>query len=595
MVNLQKNKADNCAYHNIDKSIDDITLMDFMSDKLKQEMETFCKKECGFDTLDNEKLISIWPKIIGPKFFSDSVIPIARQTEIVKVLIPKTKEFLKKKNKMLIRNGIKWAEMDEETRKKLLEREAWFSLGTTHSKKEYRLGLGLKTSGCQYWKDNKVRMGCLNCGYFAAVPIGVKISSQQIVKQFNHALNSVNSEYNIDYDVIEFLNDGSFFNDEEVSSETREKIFKIISKKSNINRVLVESRPEYIDINEIKKLLKILRKNQELEIGIGLETTDRFISNFSINKGYEKEDFAKLVLSLNKLKRCKILSYCLVKPAFVSDKEAIEDVVRTIEYLHKFSRKSKIETIPKLEPVVVAKGTLLEVLNSEDKNDASYYKPPSYWTIAEIIATLVDKKLAHNVRIGAREDMDLFKAVPCIEYDIGMLSRIDFLVYGAVQEFNKHKNIIRLLADIGPAFKDVSFEEWIEANKIQKPNLMKLYEKHIKDIKIIQKKEKYSKRNEFLEKLFNCLDEIEYGEKTQLLANAGKIIELDEFIKSIITKNLENVSIKISSQELLESGLKLLRMNLNIYSKEMNEKHSIWIGIPTTRRVELKEVEHKSE
>ena len=203
---------------------------------------------------------------------------------------------------------------------------------------------------------------------------------------------------------------------------------------------------------------------------------------------------------------------------------------------------------------------------------------------------MADKKLAHNVRVGAREDMDLFKAVPCIEYDIGMLSRIDFLVYTAVQQFNKHHDIIRLLADIEPAFKDVSFKEWMTANKIQKPNLTKLYKKHIKDIKIIQEREKYSKRNKFLEKLFNCLDEIEYGEKTQLLASAGKIMELDKFIESLIKEHLENTSVKINSQELLESDLKLLRMNLNIYSKEMNEKHSIWIGIPTTRRVELKEV-----
>ncbi len=572
------------------KTIEKLKLIDLASTELKKDMEKLVNNKFDIYTQNETDWVKIWPKIIGPELFSDCVIPIKKQTKIIGDLLPNVRKFLIKKNDMIVNYGIKWAGRNKADLKELLEEESWIAENTTYSERGYRLTFGLKTRGCEYWSEDKLKMGCLNCGYFAGVAFETDITSEELVKQFNHAIDYADSNYKIKYDTIEILSDGSFLNNNEVPPDAREKIFKIISKKKNVKRVLVETRTEFIDKKEVEKLLKILRKDQELEIGIGLETADRFIINFLIHKGFEKDSFENVVKLLHDLERVKLVAYCLVKPAFLTDKEAIEDTVKTVIFLEGLNKKYNMDITPKLEPVVVAEGTLLEILNQKKKNDPTYYKPPSYWSIMEILARLADKGMLDLLVIGAREDMDVFKAIPAIEYDIGQLSKIDFLVYGAIQQFNKHRKMTRLLADIEPAFKDRSFKEWMNKNKIKKSAIQKLREKYSAEIKVIQSEPRYLKRTEFFEKLFDCLDKIEYGKKTQDLAAHGKIRELNKHIKSLLKENLGNITVYIGNQELLDYGLKLLRMNINIHSKEINEKHSIWLGIPTSRYVGLEEV-----
>jgi hypothetical protein len=77
------------------------------------------------------------------------------------------------------------------------------------------------------------------------------------------------------------------------------------------------------------------------------------------------------------------------------------------------------------------------------------YSPPSYWSVVEVLATLtLDSKLSKNIstiRIGGRDDMHQPLRLPAVYYG-SRFDQIDFLVYDALQEFNRHQDLINVFA-----------------------------------------------------------------------------------------------------------------------------------------------------
>jgi len=552
-----------------------------------------------FEELDIVELSVLWKTDIWKLFFKKSIISLDRQIEIIQSVLPCMHIFIERRNDMFEKLERTWMEMDSKKKKELLTEMAWDSINTTDSKLGYRLQMGMRNIGCSYRRNSKWQLGCYMCGYYAKVAFGVKPTALQLVRQFEKTINKLESESTLKYDVIEFVNDGSFLNEEEVPFATQRKIFKKIATKSEIKRVLIETRPEFLTENKISQLFDILRSDQKLEIGIGLETVDEFILNFSINKGYGVEEFENTIGIIEKYKnRCNVLAYALVKPPYLTEKEALEDSIKTGKYIKELNKRFGVKIVIKYEPAVVAEGTLSEILYEEkNKNRGRNYTPPSYWTIVEIIARMEVEGASNLVRIGAREDMDAFKAIPATYYNLGMLSRYDFIIYDAVQKFNQHKNIVNLLLDLEPAFTDRSYIEWKLKNGITNPIIMKLFNKYKKNIEALKINPKYQNKNKFLNILFNTLDQIEYGKQTQdFVRNIdniedNNIINIRNIISSIIERNVENISIKIDNIDLLQDELKLLRMELNIYEPTLRENYGIWIGIPTARRVKLNEVE----
>lgn len=596
-----------------EKFIDiELSFFDLFNDRIKQNIQNWyannnVSERFGGKKIDELNIMEwskLWGKEVGEIFFGRSILSLSRQVEIIQSVLTCMHKFIKRRNDVLEQLHRKWVEMESKKKRELLEEMAWNSVNTTKSELGYRLQMGMRNVGCSYRREDKWHRGCYMCGYYAGIAFGVKPTASQLVKQFENAIKKADRENIMNYDVIEFVSDGSFLNDEEVPINTRIEIFRQIATKTEIKRVLIETRPEFLTEDKITQLLDILRQDQKLEIGIGLETIDDFILNLSINKGYGREEFENAVKLIEKYKsRCSVLAYALVKPAYLTEKEALEDSIKTGKYIKEINNKYGVKVVIKYEPAVVAEGTLLEVLYEEKSEKGERkYTPSSYWTIVEIIARMEIEKASNLIRIGAREDMDMFKAIPATYYNIGMLSRFDFIIYDAVQKFNQNKNIVNLLLELEPAFEDDSFIEWKRKNGITHPIIMKLYRKYKKNIETLRTDSKYQRRKKFFDKLFSTLDQIEYGEQTQDFARKigeGDIDENDErsikkLISFIIENNLENVSVKIDNIDLLQHGLKLLRMELTIYERQLSESYSIWIGIPTARRVKLDEVEYSN-
>jgi radical SAM enzyme (TIGR01210 family) len=398
----------------------------------------------------------------------------------------------------------------------------------------YRLCLGFKNIGCAYREKDEKGLGCFNCGYYASTALE-EVNDEAILEQFRNAIK-VGYKTNIDFNSIEFLNDGSFFNKDEINEKLREKLFEIISTMPSIKRILVESRPEFIDEESVQSLIEILRDDQLFEVGIGLESADDFVREKCINKGFNKEEYEEAIYKLamlekRKPKRLAIVTYLLVKPAFLSEKECINDVISSIKYLKAISDKNQVKITPKLEPAAIVDGTILSMFHENDKS-RYYYQPLNYWSILEILARItIDNKLLEIldfIRIGAREDMDDIIMAPAI-YDekVKVYYPFDFVIYESIQKYNQHHDIYRLFSIITEVYKksngvelieDSSLKAWRDKNKISKCSIEKIISDKNMISEILKRKDSHENEIEFMIMIYKILDIMEgYNKEHKLL------------------------------------------------------------------------------
>lgn len=228
----------------------------------------------------------------------------------------------------------------------------------------------LSTRGCRWGLSS----GCSMCGYVYD-SIRKRQNGDEILKQFKDAFAKVK-----DVEYLKIFNSGSFFDDSEISDKMRQKIFAMINEKK-IKRLQVESRPEFLNSEKLKEAKKNLKA--QLEVGIGLETTNDDIRVNCINKGFLLEDFIN-ALNICKEFEVETKAYLLIKPLFLGEKEALEDAVNSAVEVSKLG-VSRIS----FNPVNVQKGTLLEYMWRRGE-----YRPPWLWTVVETL-----KKTRRKVRI----------------------------------------------------------------------------------------------------------------------------------------------------------------------------------------------------
>ncbi len=223
----------------------------------------------------------------------------------------------------------------------------------------------LPTRGCRWGRVS----GCTMCGY---VYDAGDLTQSKIFFEFKRALKELE-----DIEYLKIFNSGSFFDPLEISNETAEKIFREINK-TKIKRLQVESRPEFLNEEVLEKAIKILKP--ELEIGLGVETTNDYIRINCINKNLLLEDYKKAI------KLCKSLdilikAYLLIKPPFLTEKKAIEDSISSALELYKLG----VDRIS-FNPVNIQKGTLVELLWMKNE-----YRPPWLWSVVEILSKVSKK------------------------------------------------------------------------------------------------------------------------------------------------------------------------------------------------------------
>ncbi|MFA6529196.1 MAG: hypothetical protein WCT46_06715 [Candidatus Gracilibacteria bacterium] len=272
---------------------------------------------------------------------------------------------------------------------------------------------------------------------------------------------------------FEFLPDGSFLNDKEISLQVRKGMLRKISQEKNIQRVAIEARPEDCDSMKIRECLSNLREDQTLELYMGLESTNEMVSRVIHNKGYGFDEYKKAVrgilegLTPDEKKRLHLTVYNMVKPPYLTEDEAINLSVETARDIKAFSLEVGIRIEVKYEPCVITEGTYQHYLYLQGR-----YTPLSYFSVAEIIARLYEEGLDDMAKFGQRDDIDDY-AIPARIGSLthpGKFSRFDNDVSQAVQRFNMTKDIEGFKLDMRRAIESAECKEW--ENLLSQPSTL---------------------------------------------------------------------------------------------------------------------------
>ena len=263
----------------------------------------------------------------------------------------------------------------------------WIKEDRLLKKKGKEFTIILRTKGCSWALGDSG--GCSMCGYIQDSTIE-KIDQIHIMNQIDYAFQEKLNDILTDEDdfIIKIFNSGSFFDDNEISEEVREFIYKKIATIPKIFEIVVESRVEYITAEKLKKIKEDL-PNKYIEVAIGLETVNDYIRNNYINKGLNFKDF------LNALQLCSehdigVRVYLLFKPPFLNEQTAIEDCVESILALAKL----KVNTIS-INPLNIQKNSLVEYLFYQNR-----YRPPWFYSLFKcLIKACKDEDILKSVRI----------------------------------------------------------------------------------------------------------------------------------------------------------------------------------------------------
>lgn len=217
----------------------------------------------------------------------------------------------------------------------------------------------LRTRGC-YWADIK---GCSMCGY-SRDTLGRSATPAELAEQLEHAMDRYRDE-----PYVKVYTSGSFLDDREVDPASRLSLVHAFSGRAR--RLLIESLPEFVVPERVDPLRRAFAG--ELEVALGLESTQpETLSRFVTKPEAPQEYFDAAA----RLRQWGILAkgYLLLKPPYLTEREAVEDVVTSIA-----TAAEKFDALS-VNPVHIQNGTVVEWLYRRRQ-----YRPPWLWSLVEAI------------------------------------------------------------------------------------------------------------------------------------------------------------------------------------------------------------------
>ncbi|KAA0002138.1 MAG: TIGR01210 family radical SAM protein [Thermoplasmata archaeon] len=241
--------------------------------------------------------------------------------------------------------------------KKNKEPRIWSEDDVLDGKRTKAFVVVLKTRGCS-WAH---RSGCTMCGYFKdSNPF---VTEKDIEEQIAYALSHYKGEK-----IVKIFTSGSFLDEREISLKMQRKIIKKFFEKAG--KISIETRPEFI--SGIEKIKDVTNK-KIMEISLGLESANDIVLKYSVNKGFTFSIWKKAaedVLDAG----MKLKTYILIKPPFLTEKEAIEDAIYSVKKIADYC-----DTIS-FNPTAIHGYTLVEYLWKRN-----LYRPPWLWSVCEIL------------------------------------------------------------------------------------------------------------------------------------------------------------------------------------------------------------------
>ncbi len=224
------------------------------------------------------------------------------------------------------------------------------------------------------------------------------------------------------YELLSLYNDGSFFAPAEVPAEIQLEIARLVAN-SGIGRLVVESLPQFVTRERLAAFVNVLG-DVELEIGIGFQSANEVVREILVNTRVSQPAFESALSVMDELGVTPKI-YLMIKPPFVTDAEALTDVLESVTYL----KSCGVDGVT-LCPTRVSRNTVAwELYQTGD------YKPPNLWTVLEAVRIANGKSAVRVACINLRGS-DFESAFPdscpmCADTIVDAL--LDFSENGNVQ------------------------------------------------------------------------------------------------------------------------------------------------------------------
>jgi archaeosine synthase beta-subunit len=247
------------------------------------------------------------------------------------------------------------------------EKPLAFWQGTDRHEKQERktLTIILKSGGCSWNR-------CLMCSYRHERYTG--LSSEELAARLIRQLRFVAGNVQIrDMEIIKLYTSGSFFDPAEVPPAVLEEAGALFRGKI----IIAETRPEYVNekiLDDFVSRIDDGTNAKQLYVAIGLETTNDRIREKSIDKGFTFDGFNQAVREARN-SGVGIKAYLLMKPLFLTEKEAVEDMKQSLTDL------SGLADIISMNTCTVQRGTDMERYWKQGA-----YRPPYLWSVADVLA-----------------------------------------------------------------------------------------------------------------------------------------------------------------------------------------------------------------
>jgi radical SAM enzyme (TIGR01210 family) len=218
----------------------------------------------------------------------------------------------------------------------------------------------LRTRGCSWMLTS----GCTMCGYFND-SMFIAVSEKDLRSQFEKAMQTYKDEK-----IVKLFTSGSYLDPHEIPVPVQHEILSVLNERAE--KISVESRPEYVTEKRLAAIQKIVA-SKEFEIGIGLETSNNLVREKAINKGFTFQKYKKATTLLKK-HTMSVKTYVLLKPPFLTEREALNDCIQTTRDI------ASSTDVLSLNPTNIQRHTVVEYLWKRNQ-----YRPPWLWSIVEYL------------------------------------------------------------------------------------------------------------------------------------------------------------------------------------------------------------------
>ena len=228
------------------------------------------------------------------------------------------------------------------------------------------------------------------CGYVAESVEGGSVGHPALMDQLDVCLEHEATNAEDPSPLIKIYTSGSFLDEREVGDMTRRAIADAFSER---DRIVIESLPDFVTAEKLEDFRDV---GLETDVAIGLETATDRVRHDCVNKYFDFDAFvhaSEVASSVG----AGVKAYLLAKPPFLTESEAVEDMISSIEacapHAHTIS----------MNPTNVQRYTLVDELYFHGG-----YRPPWLWSIATILeetatvdAIVVSDPVGHGADRGS--------------------------------------------------------------------------------------------------------------------------------------------------------------------------------------------------